>query len=316
MVSLPEAEYLTNEQLSLLPDDAAVQFFHEHGWWISPVCLDGDLLDDAGFGVERYHVGERDWSLPVDLGTDWTSSRQERLRASDYLSLQMEELRRLVEHPVVPAMAARLARTAEIRLFHDQLLYKPPSDPGSSTAIGWHTDKSYWHSCSSAQMLTAWIPFQDSSAEMGTLAVYDGSHRWPHDDDLQNFASRDLGSIEDRLKDEFGAAEPIVLELRRGQVSFHHCRTIHGSRPNASGQVRIACAVHYQDAANRFNARPGRNGRMATHINDALCRRGGDGLPDYSDPAICPRLWPPARRSKAAADRRGGETPAISGAHR
>ncbi|MFC5743633.1 phytanoyl-CoA dioxygenase family protein [Dyella tabacisoli] len=299
-MNTPEEEYLSAGQIALLPDQEAIRFYREHGWWVSPVCIESDLLDDACYGTERYYAGERDWPLMVNVGIGWTPAEQARIRTSDYLSLQMEEFRRLVQHPIVPAMAARLAGTSEIRLFHDQLLYKSPSDPASTTAIGWHTDKSYWRSCTSVNMLTAWVPLQDCTADMGPLAVFDGSHQWSHGDDLQNFGSRELGPIEERLRAAHGDAEPVVIELRRGQVSFHHCRTIHGSRPNVSSNVRIACAIHYQDADNRFNATRLPDGRTPTHINDMLCRRGADQWPDYADPDVCLRLWPPTAAVDAA----------------
>jgi hypothetical protein len=295
-----ESDYLTKEELAFLPDANDVAFFQEHGWWVSPVCLDKELLDEVCYGAERYYIGERDWPLMINIGTDWTPQQAERLRTSDYLSVQMEEFRRLIQYPLLPAMAARLTGTSEIRLFHDQLLCKPPSHAASATAIGWHTDKSYWRTCVSTKMLTAWVPFQDCAAEMGPLAVFDGSHRWPHEDDLPNFSHRELGPIEEILKARHGAAEPVVLELKRGQVSFHHCRTIHGSRPNISGRARLACAIHYQDADNRYNDKPLPDGRRPTHINDLLCRPGPDQLPDYSDPWICPRLWPPVTAHDSA----------------
>jgi len=36
----------------------------------------------------------------------------------------------------------------------------------------------YWKTCTSNGILTAWIPMQDASMEMGTIAVLDGSHLW------------------------------------------------------------------------------------------------------------------------------------------
>jgi ectoine hydroxylase-related dioxygenase (phytanoyl-CoA dioxygenase family) len=298
-----ESDYLTEEQLASLPDAGAVAFFQEHGWWVSPVCLDEELLDDVCYGAERYYVGERDWPLMINVATG--DGQTDRIRTGDYVSLQMEEFQRLVHHPLLPAMAARLAGTPEIRLFHDQLLCKLPSDASSPTAIGWHTDKSYWGTCVSTKMLTAWVPLQDSTADMGSLAVFDASHRWSQEDDLPNFSCRELGPIEGQLRARYGAADPLVLELKRGQASFHHCRTIHGSRPNTSGRPRLACAIHYQDAENRYNDTRLADGRRPSHINDLLCRRSPDQLPDYSDPTICPRLWPPSAAFHSAPQRSG-----------
>jgi ectoine hydroxylase-related dioxygenase (phytanoyl-CoA dioxygenase family) len=261
--------------------------------------LNGDLLEEAAWGVERYYAGDRDRPLALNVGTDWKPGDGEGVRCNDYLSLQIRELRTLVRHPLLAAMAARLVSSAEIRLFHDQLLYKPPDTAtGSQTAIGWHTDKSYWASCTSANMLSAWVPLQDCTAEMGPIAVFDGSHRWPHGDGLCHFGRRDLSAVEAELQRLSFEGEPIQLALKLGQVSFHHCRTIHGSHPNRSSTVRIACAIHYQDADNRYRRAALEDGRVRRHISDLLCRKDADGYPDYSDPGVFPRLWPPDEPSE------------------
>ncbi|HEU4655547.1 MAG TPA: phytanoyl-CoA dioxygenase family protein [Steroidobacteraceae bacterium] len=292
-LSVMEASQLTSYQHALLPDEHALAWYDQHGWWISPPCVPDELLDDVLYGVERFYQGDRDWQLMINLGTDWRPEHGEKaLRVNDYLSLQIEEFRSLVRYPLIGAMAARLARTTAVRLFHDQLLFKPPGSSVDGGAIGWHTDKSYWQTCSSEKMLTAWIPLHDCTAEMGSLAVFDGSHRWAHSDDLSNFAMRQQGPADAQVRQRYGSQEPTVLELRRGQVSFHHCRTVHGSKANLSALPRIACAVHFQDDENSYRRAKLPDGRLATHINDLLCRRSAAGFPDYADPAICPQIWP------------------------
>jgi ectoine hydroxylase-related dioxygenase (phytanoyl-CoA dioxygenase family) len=281
---------LTAEQLALLPSDDDVAFFRAHGWWVSPPILSADQVESARFGAERYYAGERDANLLIETGTDWTVEDGEVLRQNDYVSLQIEELRQLVETPIVAAAAARLSGSSEIRLFHDQLIYKPPGAAASDTVVGWHTDRAYWQTCSSAEMLTAWIPLQDCTPEMGPLAVLDGSHAWAGNDGLKTFHLSDLAALERRIQ-AGGERRIVPLTLAAGQVSFHHCRTIHASHPNTSRVPRLAFAVHLQDGANRYRRVLGADGRVVTHLNDILCRRDANGDPDYGDPAICPVLW-------------------------
>jgi ectoine hydroxylase-related dioxygenase (phytanoyl-CoA dioxygenase family) len=80
------------------------------------------------------------------------------------------------------------------------------------------------------------------------------------------------------------------MTFRKGQVSFHNCRTIHGSGPNLRGDPRRAIAVHLQDEANRYREYFREDGQLARHNNNTLCRRV-DGRPDYTDPTICPVLY-------------------------
>lgn len=291
-----DAMTLTEEQRAHLPSADDVAFFQEHGWWITPVCLEGELLDELEYGLDRYYAGERDTPLLYKLGTDWTEADGNVVRQNDYLSLQMDEFRSFLRHPMLPAIAAALAQTPSVRLFHDQIVYKPGNAPQQNTIVGWHTDKAYWRSCTSTSMLTAWIPFQDTTEELGTMMVIDRSHTWPGTEDLHTFKETDLAALEERIAGRSGEGRGIKrvpLVMKRGQVSFHHCRAIHGSYPNRADRPRVAYAIHYQDEANAFRTEPQPDGRLATHINDTFCRKTAEGYPDYADPNLCPQLWPP-----------------------
>jgi hypothetical protein len=80
--------------------------------------------------------------------------------------------------------------------------------------------------------------------------------------------------------------------MRRGQVSFHHCRTVHGSGPNHGDTPGRSLAIHLQTGDNRWRRHVDASGTTATHGNDGLVRAAG-GVPDYTDPRVCPQLWPP-----------------------
>lgn len=276
---------------ALLPTEDDIRFYEHHGWWISPPIVPEELIDDARFGVERYYEGERDQVLLFEAGTDWNPSRGNVLRQNDYVSLQIEQLWRLVHHELIARTAALLARTEQIRLFHDQLIYKPAQVAPAAATVGWHTDIAYWKTCSSRDMITAWIPFQPVTMDMGPMTVLDRSHRWPGNDHLEFFHDPDLGGIERRINLNYEQMEEVPLLLGLGQVSFHHCRTIHGSKPNLSDRPRLALAVHMQDKDNRYAAAADAQGKPVTHLNDFLCRRDAAGNPDYADSAVCPVLW-------------------------
>lgn len=263
---------------SLLPDEGDVAFYREHGWWISPVILSPEVLDGAERGMERYYAGELD--TPDET---WSAPPAEGLRKNDYASLHVRELARLVSQPLIAAGAARLAGTDTIRLWHDQLLYKPVDAAGAPANVGWHTDRQYWQSCTSEQMLTAWIGFHDVDEAGGSVSFIDGSHRWEVSG--LDFFSQDLPGLQARLAAQGHSPQIRPTRMRRGQVSFHHCRTVHGSGPNHGAGPRRSLAVHLQPGDNRH--RPG----TAGHGNDRLVRTR-DGVPDYTDPDLCPQLWP------------------------
>lgn len=252
--------------------DLAVAFFVEHGWWASPPCLDERLLTGLERDIDRYYAGERDRRVSRSDGSPWAERTTGPLRRGNCLSLLMDGCRSFVMDPLLPSIAARLARTPEIRLLHDQVWYKEAGcSEAEMTTIGWHHDKSFWGGCSSENLISAWVPLADCTMEMGPLTFVDASHR---------SGSRDPGT----------AMAPMTL--KRGQVSFHHCRTIHGSGPNCSADRRVAFCIHYQDETNA-RAAAGREPSPGLFLN-ALLRVTPDGTPDYLDPVVCPRLWPPA----------------------
>ncbi|MFJ9033103.1 phytanoyl-CoA dioxygenase family protein [Streptomyces sp. NPDC102274] len=284
---------MANKTDTFLPTDEDVAFYRENGYWISPPILTDDVLDTAERGMRRHHSGDVDHQLPGDRDSGrwgWRSDDGDVLRKNDYASLRVDELALLVRQSVIAGCAARLAGIEEIRLWHDQLLYKP-SGSARQGNVGWHTDRQYWRGCSSQAMLTAWVPFHDITESHGPVMFAAGSHRSDEQTDL-SFFDQDLTTF-----DRYAAEHDLRIvsaTLTRGQISFHHCRTVHGSGPNHSGDPRRSIAIHLQPGENHHVTAHNPDGTIATHGNDDLTAGRPDGTPDYADPAVCPRLWPTA----------------------
>jgi hypothetical protein len=285
---------MTQSYAAMLPADEDVAFYQEHGYWISGPILPDGVIDAAERGMERLYALDTDRVLPDGkLRHGWRPDDGDVLRKNDYASLVIDELAALVRQPVIAACAARLSGAEVIRLWHDQLLYKP-SDPVGSANVGWHTDRQYWRTCSSESMLTAWVPFHDVGAAQGVVSFVDGSHRWPEEVVL-DFFNTDLSRLGTLRVTH--RVEVVTHDIPRGGMSFHHCRTVHGSGPNRSGQQRRSLAVHLQPGDNEFVPRHDDDGNLISHGNDLLCRRTAGGQPDYSDSAVCPQLWPPVTKA-------------------
>lgn len=285
MVQVPEFE-------RLLPGEADVKFYEEHGYFVAGKVLPDELVDAAVDGAERHWAGERDWALPISGGySDWKRGDGDGIRNSEYTALQNREIRALVEYPIIGAIAARLARSPLIRLWDDQLVSKPPSTGPSGPVVGWHTDRAYWMTCSSESMLTAWIPLQDTPVEMGPIIYIDGSHCWPGTDSMRNFNSQDLATVGQRFLGSEISASKRVIALRKGEVSFHHSRTIHGSDVNHGDRPRVSIALHMQDSSNRYRVFHNDEGVPWHLTNDDLARKDSNGSPDYTDQDVFPVLW-------------------------
>jgi ectoine hydroxylase-related dioxygenase (phytanoyl-CoA dioxygenase family) len=300
-VTTTEHFALSEQDAALLPSDEDVAFYAEHGWYLTKKLFTDAEVDELVEASERYYAGERSRRLPVRPPrlAYWTPEQGDVQRHNDYVHYESDPLAKLLLKPVIGAVAARLARAEEIRVFQSTLILKPPISGEPSNIVPWHFDKHYWASSSSENMLTAFIPFHDCDEEMGTITMVDGSHRWQEigadDTTTRHFAERDRSQLEQMLREnaEHNGVEvrKVPMVIPKGHMSFHHCKTYHGSGANVSGRPRRAVSLHLQDGVNEFQEFPLSDGSLAFYNHDSLVRKTPDGRPDYADPDYCPVLW-------------------------
>ena len=145
----------------------------------------------------------------------------------------------LLWHPTFVTAASQLLGGA-VRFWHDQLFVKPARDGG---VVIWHQDYSYWTRTKPIAHLTCWIGLDDSTTENGCLHYVPGSHKWnllPRED-FANDMDKIRESLTDRQLSEF---KPIPVELKKGECSFHHPMTVHGSFANTSDRPRRATVIN------------------------------------------------------------------------
>jgi ectoine hydroxylase-related dioxygenase (phytanoyl-CoA dioxygenase family) len=127
-----------------------------------------------------------------------------------------------------------------VRFWHDQLFCKPAHHGG---VVAWHQDYSYWTRTQPMAHLTCWMALDDSTRDNGCLYYIPGSHKWnllP----ITGLAG-DMNEIMTVLDEEQKQAfRPVPIELKRGQCSFHHPLTVHGSYENRSDRPRRATLVN------------------------------------------------------------------------
>ncbi len=292
---------LTDEERSLLPSDSDTEFYAEHGWYLSKKLFTDDEVGELVAASERYYAGDRDRTLPLRPPrlAYWDPSQGDVQRHNDYVHYEHEGIGWLLRKPLIGAVAAALARVDEIRVFQSTLIYKPPIATEPTNIVPWHFDKHYWSTSTSDKMLTAFIPFHDCGEEDGTITMVDGSHRWREvgrDDTMtRHFAERGARDLDRVLAENaaYNNAEvarvPVVIP--KGHMSFHHCRTYHGSLANLSPHPRRAISLHLQDGANAYRRFDLSTGETLAYNHDVLVRRLPDGRPDYSDPDFCPVVW-------------------------
>jgi ectoine hydroxylase-related dioxygenase (phytanoyl-CoA dioxygenase family) len=128
-----------------------------------------------------------------------------------------------------------------VRFWHDQLFCKPAGHGG---AVSWHQDYSYWSRTVPMSHLTCWIALDDATPESGVIQFIPGSHKW----DLLPITglAGDMDAIRRELTDEQWAAlsEPECISMKKGECSFHHPLTVHGSSANRSDHPRRATVIN------------------------------------------------------------------------
>jgi hypothetical protein len=305
---------LTPAERALLPTDAEVQAYAERGWHLAGKVFTDAEADALAEASERYYAGARDRTLPVHPPglAYWRPADGPVQRHNDYVHVESDPIGALLRKPVIGAIAARLARAQQIRIFQSTLIYKPANPQEPSNLVPWHFDKHYWATCTSQRMLTAFIPFHHCGEREGTITMIEGSHRWREsatpESATRHFAQRDRRELEEILAAEAAhnnaEVRKVPVTIPKGHLSFHHCRTYHGSGPNHSGQPRRAVSLHLQDGENQYRAHTLSDGTPVAYNHDALVRRLSDGRPDYADPAYCPTLWHTDRHTDWHTDER------------
>ncbi|HEX7956998.1 MAG TPA: phytanoyl-CoA dioxygenase family protein [Pyrinomonadaceae bacterium] len=146
----------------------------------------------------------------------------------------------LLWNPRFTVAASQLLGGAAVRLWHDQLFCKPARHGG---VVAWHQDYSYWTRTTPLAHLTCWAGLDDSTRENGCVQYVPGSHRWP-DLPVTGLAG-DMDAIQSVLTAEQRRLfRPVACELKAGEASFHHPRTIHGSYANDTERPRRAAVVN------------------------------------------------------------------------
>jgi phytanoyl-CoA hydroxylase len=145
---------------------------------------------------------------------------------------------------------AQLCKTDTLRIWHDQIQYKPPVTGGPTA---WHQDHPLWPIIQPADLVSAWVALDDAVIDNGCMWMVPGSHKWG---DQQKYLASNEQFMPYHRKPELlpeGAdLTAVPFEIKKGQVGYHHSLTWHGSPNNRSNMKRRAIAVHYMPGHTRY----------------------------------------------------------------
>ncbi len=158
----------------------------------------------------------------------------------------------LLWNPALLAPAAQLV-DGPVRFWHDQLFCKPARHGG---VVAWHQDYSYWTRTQPMEHLTCFIALDDCDEENGCLEYVPGSHHWGLAP-ITGLANK-MDAIQTVLSPQQKKIfRPVPARLKRGEASFHHPLTVHGSRENRSRRPRRATVVNvFRDGVRSISDEP------------------------------------------------------------
>lgn len=228
--------------------------FQRDGYWISPKLIDDETIER----LRRAH--DRLWKRDYDgdgYTMNWSAIPSDplQIRKLDNGWWVNDDVRDVVTDPELGRMAADLLNEDEIRLWHDQVIYKPGAGDQETKAgnVGWHQDYGYWKASSTPNMVTVWIALQDTDLSNGCMSTILGSHKWGEVEGSDTFFEQDMEKLREKFAKRDWVEEPCILKA--GQASFHHALTFHGSGPNRTNEPRLSIVAHLMPGHTSYTAR-------------------------------------------------------------
>jgi hypothetical protein len=161
-------------------------------------------------------------------------------------------LARVTREPRFGALAAEALGCAEVQFLQDSLLYKPARDGGP---VEWHQDHTYVGYLTPPRVISLRVALLPEDERSGCMRVVDGSHRWGPIGDVRALSEARVDSLLPSLRPDQQAAlaDARALELEPGDVTIHHCLTLHGSGPNRSDRPRKTLILRMFDGDCRLD---------------------------------------------------------------
>ncbi|WAC13383.1 phytanoyl-CoA dioxygenase family protein [Dyadobacter pollutisoli] len=215
-----------------------INFFATHGYLVVEDLISSEeielykvMYDDFLSG--KIDVGASRSDLGEELGNSgtvenitqimWPSDFRPELLEMSYHKRALEISRQLMGH--------------DLDMDFDMLINKSPF---TNTITPWHQDEAYWLNVPDKRAASCWLSLDYATLDSGCMWFVPGSNLKevrPH-----TFAKKKGGA----LMCEASEGEGVAVELKPGSCTFHHGRTLHYSRGNATENQRRAFIVNFR----------------------------------------------------------------------
>ncbi len=235
-----------------------IDFFQENGYVKFGKVLDSDGVEAMRAGLDaviELELTEGDDSSPeFKYGHDRHGDKLNRgsghpRAIHQYVNMWKREssYEAAIHNPLIAGTARGLLDTPEVRLWHDQVISKPPHDNGH---FGFHHDFFFWP-LSPPNIVSCWLALDDATVDSGCMHVMPKSHK----DEQFSVAARAAFNAASAKANESGHEPPpnpwtergkldishgTPVELKAGECMFHHCLNWHGTPPNVTDHQRRA----------------------------------------------------------------------------
>lgn len=124
---------------------------------------------------------------------------------------------------------------------------KMPHDP---KAVPWHQDASYWP-FDKSNTVTVWLAVDDADEENAAMQFIPGTHQLGH---LKFNEAEGPAVLDQEIENAAQYGDPVVDELKAGEISLHADMLAHGSPPNHSDRRRGGLTIRYCPVSVRSTA--------------------------------------------------------------
>ena len=126
--------------------------------------------------------------------------------------------RKIALHKRLAETARRLSQAAQVRIYHDHALIKPPGVESRET--NWHQDFPYWGGMDRPGALSAWVAVDDVTEENGCMHFVPGSHKFGAQEAIK-LGVKGESIVEKIRRRGYEVPDPETIELPAGGVTFH-----------------------------------------------------------------------------------------------
>lgn len=217
-----------------------VQDFRQNGHVLIPGVLDEaevshyrEVINDAAnrFNTEKRRLEERDTygKAFLQIMNLWEVD---------------EQVRGFTLAKRFAKIAADLLGVGNVRVYHDQALYKEPG--GGFTP--WHQDQYYWP-VSTNNTVTMWMPLIDITEDLGMLTFASGSHR---EGFIENMPISDESeALLEKFIQQKGYQVHRAKTMQAGDATFHYGWTLHSAPGNLSSETmrEVMTVIYVADGA-------------------------------------------------------------------